>query len=207
MICDFIYEPIYNTDFKKDRNSFCVNSVDVDNLDVNNVDIKRKATEDERKGTCFNYAISTIVESNKYLNLNLYYCFGGGQTSSICIETYFEQTIKPKTMDLVLYTHGLYNHEINHYAVFITNDLFESKWGHDKYIRLHKPFDVPKCYGNAISFWTLKKEYINNKKGMINNVNNDVTNYYNGQHIFNTIQSVLVFVLGVAISSVIIEHY
>lgn len=134
------------------------------------VTIIREATEQEQKGVCFNYAIQQItgcittdLHNNVYCNLPLNPA------------KYFEQTYQPQENDLAIYVNE-YTNEIQHFARVITNNLFESKWGSNKEILQHEPFNVPMMYGEIISFWTLKTEFTTTegKQKLIQSIEQDI---------------------------------
>ncbi len=148
---------------------------------IKDVTIVRDATEEEQQGRCFNYAIAQITGNTT--PLKLYKKKNGRQKSTINVEKYFKQTVKPKNNDLALYTDNEDSYIINHFTriVDIDNTIFESQFGRLKKITQHQPFAVPLSYGNAISYWTLKNKYQNDKERLRKTIRDDAEAFNNGQ--------------------------
>jgi hypothetical protein len=67
------------------------------------------------------------------------------------LEKYFTVTIEPQKGDLVVYYHlG----SIMHWAIFLGNNMVESKWGSGSVYR-HSLFDAPNNYGNTAKCFRL----------------------------------------------------
>lgn len=123
------------------------------------IKIARFATEDERPRRCCYFAFKTATGSHIPVN---HYC------SHEIIENYFYQTNNPQPLDLVAYTKNATSHAIDHFAVVksVSDDhiILQSKFGTIDAIIDHEPSAVPKSYGNAFGFFTLKHPYKSDKK-------------------------------------------
>ncbi len=148
---------------------------------IKGISIVRDATKKEQEERCFNHAISQITGNT--IPLTLYKKNNDKKKSTINIEKYFKQTVDLQKNDLVLYTDNENSYAINHCAVVIDTDenIFESKLGQSRKIVHHQPFAVPNCYGNAISYWTLKDKYQRDKERLKKTIRDDADAFNNGQ--------------------------
>jgi hypothetical protein len=130
----------------------------------------RDITKQEEEWTCFAYAVNKIT--NEATPLYLY----PDHTSNIDIQKLFKQTPTPQRNGLAIYTLSKNDRRIQHCAVVITPEKFESKLGIRSKISHHKPFSVPPSYGNAISYWTLKEKFTTpeGKKKLHKDINKDI---------------------------------
>lgn len=177
MLTQFKIEPIiYNheTDNIRDSVTKWIEEDDPASLAIiqkNNDIIKfKEATQEEKNGKCITYAINKITNGTAPLALYT------NNTSNFNVEKFFEQTSNPQKNDLAIYTPHKKNRNITHFAIIITPQEFESKFGcHPKIVR-HKIFAVPRNYGNAITYWTLKQEFIGSEgnKKLLKEIDEDV---------------------------------
>ena len=146
---------------------------------IKDITVVRQATEKEQQGTCFNYAIAQARNTVPLVMFKK----DGIQNSSIHIEKYFKQTDTPQANDLAIYTDNEKNYNINHFAIIIDKDknIFESKFGSSTKIIQHQPFAVPISYGDAISYWTLKPKYKENKRKLRKTIRDDTDLFNNGE--------------------------
>lgn len=162
MLSEFKYTPwmqCFNDELSKRReeiNELSDRAEEIKKIGI----IVREATEQEQEWKCLNYALykttGNIIPLEFKTICDEKMCVIAHMTS-IDIEKLFDQIQGPEKDALVLYTDDVCR--IQHFAVVIDNVTFESKWG-GLNIMQHKPFDVPDHYGNMISFWKLKKEFI-----------------------------------------------
>lgn len=209
MIREFTYEPITQTNewqhVRRYIDLWIKNIIPKEDI-KNFIIFKRKATEEEQKGTCIRYAINTITKSKAPINLYI------GAITNIDIEKFFVQTNYPKTNDLVIYTINQDNPQMKHFAIFINEEIFESKLGHEKNIIQHSIFGLPTSYGNTASFWTLKEKF-NSEEGkkilpkeIEKNVDSLEDKYGTRQYTIKTIIGGAIGIgLGKALSNFIIE--
>jgi hypothetical protein len=124
-----------------------------------NIKIARQPTEDERTRRCCYFAFKAATGSHIPVN---HYC------SHETIDNYFYQTNNPQPLDLVPYTKNATSHAIRHFAVVKSvsdgHIVLQSKFGTIDAIINHEPSAVPKSYGDAFGFFTLKHPYRSDKK-------------------------------------------
>jgi hypothetical protein len=117
------------------------------------IKIMRSVKKNERPFKCTEYAMRQVTGSTAPISIYI------NKTSNLDIEKFFDQTKNPRPKDLVIYTTSKDDREIKHFAVVIHPTIFESKFGAFTKIIQHRLFAIPPLYGNAASFWTLKKEF------------------------------------------------
>jgi hypothetical protein len=132
---------------------------------------------------CFQHAIAHITgfrKSNnpRYSFLKLHFNPGNNFYTSINVEKYFEQTRFPQKNDLVIYTASKKDLTIKHFGIVVSKTRVESKWGGYPFIVRHRLFDVFDGYGTAAGFFTLKKEYKDDKKLLLQSIESDSMAYY-----------------------------
>ena len=182
MLAEFKYKPLTQqpdlaTTIQRDRIGKWVRFSEKREIPaIADITIMRNATQQEQQGTCFNYALAQTTGNTIPLTL---YEDPQCQTSTINIENYFDQTLHPQTKDLILYTTSENIPNIKHCAVFIDNNLFESKFGKSSKIIHHTPFAVPPSYGNSATYWTLKPKFKNNQEKLLKTIRNEAENFNN----------------------------
>jgi hypothetical protein len=160
MISEFTYEPCVELSSNETINKrnrileWVTSQATIDLGDIQrDIKIIRSIKKNERNFQCTEYAMRQVTGCNALISIYT------DKTSNLDLEKFFDQTENPRPKDLVIYTISKDNREITHFAVVIQPTIFESKFGAVANIIQHKLFAVPLVYGNAASFWTLKKEF------------------------------------------------
>jgi len=195
MISEFKYEPytqILDQKIIQERN-YITKWAEANTTTHVPKDIQIIGRAPQQTERCFDYALYRIT--GNYTSATIY----TDKTSDISIEKYFHQIETPQPNDLLIYTISKDNREIKHFAIAIDETTFESRFGNCPYIIHHnKIFAVPTCYGNAASFWTLKKEFKTEqgRKKLIQELKNDINSFCSKEDFWNC-QSITMMTLGV----------
>jgi hypothetical protein len=167
------------------------------------IKIIRSVKKNERTWKCTEYAMKQVTGSTAPISIYI------DKTSNLDIEKFFDQTENPRPQDLVIYTNSKDDREIKHFAVVIQPTIFESKFGAFTKIIQHKLFAIPLSYGNAASFWTLKKEFttLEGKKLLQITIEEDIEffNKYPFYAVFSTQLLISYAAIGIGLGKVLSE--
>ena len=100
---------------------------------------------------CHNYALDYIIGGKNNISFDI---------ALMIRDNLFTETINPKKGDLVVYSN---QYSETHFAVYINNDVFESKLGNVSNILRHRPYTVFDFYGTNIKYYKLKNESLRKK--------------------------------------------
>ncbi len=210
MISEFKYEPCVELSNNKTINKrmrileWIGSQATIDLGEIGrDIKIIRSIKKNEFHLKCTDYAMRKVTGSTSSIAIYI------DKTSNIYLEKFFDQTENPRPQDLVIYTTSKDDREIKHFAVVIHPRIFESKFGSFANIIQHKLFAIPPSYGNAASFWTLKKEFttLEGKKLLQTSIEEDIQffNKYPRYAISNAPLILSYTAIGIGLGKVISE--
>lgn len=112
---------------------------------------------------CFQFAIEMLTGSSELGQKIEFPGFSG----SIILKEFFQQAESPQNGDIAVYKGA-------HFAYVLNKDWFLSKFGANPFIIKHKPFCIPKAYGNSFIILRLQEKYRNDKQLLVNDIKEKV---------------------------------
>lgn len=104
---------------------------------------------------CHDYALSTVLNLTDNIAISQLKKYCKDDKNDI-FKNYFKKTSDPQPGDIIMYKHTTQDIDITHTGiVYDHNFLIMSKWGEDPFILLHEIGDVPREWGDHVSYYRL----------------------------------------------------
>jgi hypothetical protein len=128
----------------------------------------------QKRGICADFAFNHILQTTEPLKT----AGASSWFTELNIMYYFKQIKKPRKGCLALYTLQEDDFDPKHAAVVskVNEDTIQvlSKWGVEDFIVEHNLFTAPMCYGRAVFFFVLEEKYVNDKQGVVQQLQKDI---------------------------------